>query len=77
MESEKRETLKVLVNELCNSESLTEDRDAELGDMISQLSPDPEWSDYIFYSDEFIEKNGKLDVEKFLDKIFSYKPIQL
>ena len=44
---------------------------------ISLISPDPEWSFYIFQSMEFYNKDDELDIEAVVDKIFSYKPISL
>lgn len=46
-------------------------------DEISILSPDPNWSDYIFHSDEFNKPCGDFDIDGFLEKIFSYNPILL
>lgn len=55
---------------------LSEQEDMVVWDMISDLVPDPEFSDYVFHSSEFY--HGKeLDVEKVVEKGFDYKPIAL
>ena len=52
----------------------------EIAEELDCISPDPEWSSYIYFSDEFCDEDGKLDDEALtalVEKIFSYKPIQL
>lgn len=44
---------------------------------INQLSPDPEWTDYIFYSDEFFDSHGNLDVDRLISRMAAYRPITL
>lgn len=50
---------------------------AGIKERIYAISPDPGWSKYVFGSDEFILKDGTLDTSAVVDKILSYKPIQL
>jgi len=41
---------------------------------ISSLVPDPEWSDYVFHSNDYYCVDGKLNIEDVVEKIFSYLP---
>jgi len=38
---------------------------------------DLQWSDYLFYSDEFVNDDEEINIEGLVDKILSYKPIIL
>ena len=71
-ESEKREKIKKLLNELLKG-GTSEERDEEITYNIKELSPDPCWNDYIFCSFDYIDENDNFLMEKFLNKIFSYK----
>jgi len=44
---------------------------------ISSLVPDPEWSDYVFHSNDYYYVDGNLNIEGIVEKIFSYQPIIL
>jgi len=55
----------------------SEARTEEIVERANELSPDPGWSDYLFYSDEFIGEGDTLLLDQLLDKIFSYRPIAL
>lgn len=70
-----REEARKLILELWSvpSESRTDD----LVELLNVLLPDPEWSDSIYHSDEFVDENEELKVEELLDKVFSYRSIQL
>ncbi len=77
---EKRERIKILIEELMNIEKklLDEERESEIFLEIDKLSPDPYWSDYIYWGKgEYDNPDGSLNMEKFFDRIFSYKPIIL
>ncbi len=54
-----------------------ENEESYLISRISELSLDPEWSDYIFYPKEFIRSDGSVDIEMVVDKILSPKNILL
>ncbi|WP_072682481.1 hypothetical protein [Arcobacter sp. LA11] len=76
-EKEKRKKIIELVNELLTYEA-TEERESEIFLEIDKLSPDLYWSDYIYWAKgKYHNSDGSLNMEKFLDKIFSYKPIIL
>ena len=66
-EEEKRDLLRLLMNDLL-SNKFTEEED-KVALKIDQLSPDPRWSDYIFWSDDYYDKNDNFLMEKFLNKI--------
>ncbi|BCS88466.1 hypothetical protein PSDVSF_17080 [Pseudodesulfovibrio sediminis] len=44
--------------------------------VVSDLVPDPAFSDYIFHSSEFYEEDI-LDIDRVVEKGFDYKPIAL
>lgn len=76
-EIEKKEKIIEFVNELLTNEA-TEERESQIFLEIDKLSPDPTWSDYIFWGKgEYDNLDGSLNMDKFLDKIFSYQPIIL
>lgn len=54
-----------------------EEEQDETYEKIGRLSPDPDWSNYIFHSSEFYDEAEDLDVEGVVEKIASYKPIIL
>jgi len=70
-----RAEMEQLITELLNGAG--EARSEEIAERINELSPDPNWSDYLFYSEEFVSEDGTLLMKDFLDKVFSHKPIQL
>ena len=72
IEKERREQIKKLVSELLKG-GTSEEKDEEITYKIKGLSPDPYWSDYIFCSFDYYDQNDNFLMEKFLDKIFSYK----
>lgn len=53
-------------------------RESQIFLEIDALLQDPAWSDYIYWGKgKYDNRDGSLNMEKFLDKIFSYKPIIL
>ncbi len=44
---------------------------------INSLSPDPSWSNYLYHSEEFVNDDETLNVIGVVEKILSYKPIQI
>ena len=69
----KKEKIKQIINELLTNKA-TDKREIEINIEMDRLSPDPAWSDYIFWSDDYIDENDNFLMENFLDKIFSYEP---
>ena len=64
-----------LVKELLKVPS--EDREKVICERLDKISPDPNYSDYIFYSDEFSAKDDSFNFEGLTEKVFNYKPILL
>lgn len=54
-----------------------DEREIELLSKLNSISPDPEFLDYIFQSDEFYKEDGNFDIDSLTEKVFNYKPIQL
>ena len=73
--NQKKIKMKRLIKAL--SQAKGEKAQDKIYDELRLISPDPEWSDYIFHSSEFYDENEELDIDKLIEKIFSYKPIQL
>lgn len=44
---------------------------------ISRRTLDPQWSDYIFHSEEFVDGDGNVDLEAVAAAILAYQPMQL
>lgn len=53
----------------------TEEEQDAVHDRIERLSPDPEWSKYVFHSSEFYGETEKLDILGVVEKIAAYEPI--
>ena len=55
----------------------SEEKQTEIFLEISRISPDPEWSNYVFGGSDYYDEDDNLNLEAVMDKIFSYKPIIL
>ncbi|SHI84213.1 hypothetical protein ACQ0P8_05690 [Halodesulfovibrio aestuarii] len=75
MQEDKKVYAKVLIEELLAQAS--DEREDEIIAELEKILPDPEFMDYIFHSDEFEQDDGTFDIEKFIEKCFSYKSIAL
>lgn len=75
MDDEKKSEIARLISQLLSQK--TEEEQDEVYDKIDQLSPDPEWSRYVFHSSEFYDEAENLDIEAVVEKIAAYKPIIL
>ena len=73
---EKMREVKQLIAALLEM-SKTEEEEDIIFSRISVLSPDPEWSDHIFHSNEYSQPDGGFDIDGVVAKIFNYKPILL
>ena len=69
-----QDEFKFLVSELLAVPD--EVREAEILERLDYLSPDPEYTDYIYHSDEFVNEDGNFDLERYTIKVFSYKPTE-
>ena len=69
-----KEEFKSLVLELLD---ISEDsRENEILERLDRICPDPEYMNYIYHSDKYGGEN-MFDMEAFIEKVFSYKPIVL
>lgn len=75
IEPKQREELRKLLRELWDCPG--EERTSHLFEEINQLVVDPNWSDYIYWSDEFVTNDEGLDVDGLIQRLDEYKPIQL
>ena len=68
-DNKKKSTL--LLEELINA-TCSESRQIEINLELNELSPDPFWSDYIFWSEEYVNEDLSINYEGFFDKIAEY-----
>jgi len=73
---EQKQEVSQMIAELISGQLSEADGD-KLFEEISRLSPDPEWSKYVFQSSDYYAENDLLDIDAVVEKIFNYKPIQL
>ena len=71
MNDETKQKITLLLEELLNTKC-SESRQIEINLEINKLSPDPFWSDYIFWNEEYINEDLSINYEKFFDKISEY-----
>lgn len=60
-----------LLNKILNK-SLTDSQEIAIYEELSRLIPDPRWSNYIFWSDDYLNEDESINFEKFLDKVNDY-----
>ena len=72
---ETKNKVKKLIVELLDIPS--EEREKIILGELDTLSPDPGYSDYLYHSREYEKTDGEIDINAVIEKIFSYKPIQL
>ena len=71
MNDDTKQKITLLLEELINT-PCSESRQIEIKIELDKLSPDPFWSDYIFWSNEYVNENGEINYERFFDKISEY-----
>ena len=71
MNDDTKKKITLLLEELINTKC-SESREIEINLELNKLSPDPFWSDYIFWSDEYVNEDLSINYEKFFDKISEY-----
>ena len=71
MNDDTKQKITLLLEELLNA-TCSEARQIEINLEVNKLSPDPFWSDYIFWSEEYINEDLSINYEGFLDKISEY-----
>ena len=73
--SEHKPEFKKLITELLEEPSA--DRECEIMVRLGTISPDPNYPNYIYNSEEYENKDGTIDVEAVTEKVFKYEPILL
>ena len=68
MNDDTKQKITLLLEELVNT-PCSESRQVAIKLELDKLSPDPFWSDYIFWSEEYVNENGDINYEAFFDKI--------
>ena len=68
MNKQDKKNIIELLNIIFN-ENITESKHIEVNDKLNKILIDPKWSDYIFWSDDYILPNGNIDYDKFFKKI--------
>ncbi|BCA63118.1 hypothetical protein HMP09_2352 [Sphingomonas sp. HMP9] len=71
-----REVLRDSLIRLVSMDVSEKEEDGLIG-QINKISPDPNWSDYIYQTDAFVSADGAINIDDVLDKIFAYRPIRL
>ena len=71
MNDDTKQKITLLIEELLNA-TCSEARQIEINLELNKLSPDPFWSDYIFWNDEYVSEDGNINYEEFFDKIAEY-----
>ena len=71
MNDDTKKKFTLLLEELINTRC-SESRQVEIDLELHKLSPDPFWSDYIFWSDDYVNDDGNVNYEKLFDKISDY-----
>ena len=71
MNDDTKQKITLLLEELINT-PCSESRQVAIKHELDKLSPDPFWSDYIFWSDEYVNEDLSIHYEKFFDKTSEY-----
>ncbi|AAZ19907.1 hypothetical protein Psyc_2060 [Psychrobacter arcticus 273-4] len=71
MNDDTKKKFTLLLEELINN-AQPESRQIEINLELNKLSPDPFWSDYIFWSNKYVGEDGSINYEEFFDKISEY-----
>lgn len=71
MNDDTKQKITLLLEELINTRC-SKSREIEINLKLNQLSPDPFWSDYIFWSEDYVNEDLSINYKKFFDKISEY-----
>ncbi|BCS88465.1 hypothetical protein [Pseudodesulfovibrio sediminis] len=64
-----------LLSELLSEPLPTEERSDYILSILDKIIPDPNYMEYIYYSDDFVNKDGIFDYEGLIKKCFDdYEP---
>ncbi|BCS88799.1 hypothetical protein [Pseudodesulfovibrio sediminis] len=71
----KKRKASILLKELIERPFPSEERQSEIVLELKQIIPDPMFMDHIYYSDDFVNKDGTFDYEGLIKKCFDdYEP---
>ena len=71
MTNHEKQRIMGLLNKILN-ESLTDSQQVAVNEELDRLIPDPRWSNYIFWSDDYLNDDESINFEKFFDKVNDY-----
>ena len=71
MTNHQKQRIMGLLNKILNK-SLTDSQEIAIYEELSRLIPDPRWSNYIFWSDDYLNEDESINFEKFFDKVNDY-----
>ena len=71
MTNHEKQRIMGLLNKILNK-SLTDSQEIAIYEELSRLIPDPRWSNYIFWSDDYLNEDESINFEKFFDKVNDY-----
>ena len=71
MTNHEKQRIMGLLNKILNK-SLTDSQEIAIYEELSRLIPDPRWSNYIFWSDDYLNDDESINFEKFFDKVNDY-----
>ena len=71
MTNHEKQRIMGLLNKILNK-SLTDSQEIAIYEELSRLIPYPRWSNYIFWSDDYLNEDESINFEKFLDKVNDY-----
>lgn len=71
MDGQAKQKIIILLEELVSLKA-TESRESYIFEEIDKLSPDPRWSDHIYWSDDYVNEDGSINYNKFFEKISDY-----
>lgn len=69
-EAIKKRAIKLL--EEMFSSTMSHVRQQEIGNELDSLLIDPNWSEYIFWSEDYFNEDESINYDKFFDKVFDY-----
>lgn len=72
MNTLQKEKITHLIHELVNGNH-SEEQDNEIYHELDKLIIDPKWSDYIFWSNDYIDSDGDFIAHKFFETIQEYQ----
>ena len=71
MTNHQKQRIMGLLNKILNK-SLTDSQEIAIYEELSRLIPDPRWSNYIFWNDDYLNEDESINFEKFFDKVNDY-----